>query len=314
VSYIQFDEVVELLAVASSGFHTSPPFVVTSLTETQCEHLIKLLNPTNDPQHRTEKFIPSIRFLSSGHVVSQRQITSTGNIESINSWLRPAVAAANKFGINIPWHNELLTGIYPKEYIQKFLECLGAQNNGDRFYDELAKTPDELIHHICESTWNSPILKYIDIRIIPTLYRYVSSGTDEFFEGLCTLTLQITSPEIDVALAGLFYRWTQQFDVKSRNLQHADNHHLWRGFKRLVEHPRFNEIKEWQPRLAAVLQSHIAWYQKQDIVRVLERDARSYIPIEQMLFRHANFEHFSQDEIDRLDDAAEKLFHELLED
>lgn len=96
-------------------------------------------------------------------------------------------------------------------------------------------------------------------------------------------------------------------------MQHHDNYPLWRGFDRLAEHPRFIQIKEWQTRLAAVLQASISWYQKQNIVRVLERDPRSYIQIEQMLFKYANFEHYHQDEIDRLDEAAERLFHELLE-
>ncbi|MDX8400306.1 MAG: hypothetical protein R8K20_08675, partial [Gallionellaceae bacterium] len=173
---------------------------------------------------------------------------------------------------------------------------------------------DALLHHICETTWNSPILKYVDLRIIPFLNRYVSSGTDAFFEGLCTLALQIVSPEIDIVIAGLFYRWTQQFDVTSRNLQHHDNHHLWRGFNLLAEHPRFNKINDWQSHLAALLQANISWYQKQEIVRVFERDPRSYIQIEKMLFRYANFQHFYQDEVDRLDEAAERLFHKLIED
>lgn len=313
MSYVHYDEVVRNLAGTSLSLQTKPLFVINSLTAEQCEHLIRLLNPTNDPQHGIEKFIPSIRFVSSGHVVAQRQITSTGNSEPINASLRPAVAAANKFGLDIPWHNELLTGILSKAYIQKVLECLGLQNDSDRFYDELAKSPDAFMHHICESTWNSPILKYVDARMIPFLYRYVFSGTHELFEGLCTLSLRVTSPEVDVVLAGLFYRWTQQFDVKSRAIQHHDNYPLWRGFDRLAEHPRFNQIKEWQSRLAAVLQAPLSWYRKQNIVRVLERDPRSYIQIEQMLFKYANFEHFHQDEIDRLDEAAERLFHELLE-
>jgi hypothetical protein len=313
VSHIQYDEIVKHLAGTSSGFQTNLPPVVTSLTKTQCEHLIKLLAPVNDPPQGIEKFVPAIRFVKDGHVVAQRQVTYTGNDKSIYGALRAAVAAANKFDLNIPWHNEQLTGLYPKEYTQKFLECMGAQNNSDRFYDELAKNPDALMHHICETTWNSPILKYVDPRIIPFLNRYVSSGTDAFFEGLCTLALQIVSPEIDTVLAGLFYRWTQKLDVKSIALQHHDNHHLWCGFDRLAEHPRFNQINEWQSRLAAVLQSNIAWYHRQEIVRVLERDPRSYIQIEKMLFRCANFQHFYQDEVDRLDDAAERLFHELLE-
>jgi len=312
-SYIQYDEVVMLLAGASSSFQTSQPFVVTSLTETQCEHLINLLAPINDPSPGVEKFVPSIRFVKDGHVVAQRQVSYTGNDKSIYVALRVAVAAANKFGLNIPWHNEQLTGFYPKEYIKKFLECLGAQDNSDRFYEELAKEPDALMHHICETTWNSPILKYVDPRIIPFLNRYVSSGTDEFFEGLCSLTLRIESPEIDVVLAGLFYRWVQKFNVKSRDFQHHDNHHLWRGFARLAEHPRFNQISAWPSRLTAVLQANIAYYHMQEIARVLERDPRSYIQIEKMLFRYANFQHYYRDEVDRLDEAAERLFHVLLE-
>ena len=34
----------------------------------------------------------------------------------------------------------------------------------------------------------------------------VSSGTDELFEGLCTLALRVNTPEIDTLLAGLLYR------------------------------------------------------------------------------------------------------------
>ena len=72
-------------------------------------------------------------------------------------------------------------------------------------------------------------------------------------------------------------------------------------------------IDGWQPRLAAVLQAPMRWYRAENIVRVLERDPRSYILIECRLFRAANWEHFPRDEIDRLDDAGERLFHELLE-
>ena len=137
---------------------------------------------------------------------------------------------------------------------------------------------------------------------MPFLSRYVSSGTDEFFESLCTLALRVNTPEIDDVLAGLFYRWTQRFDIQSPVLQHNENHELWRGFNRLVEHPRFNMIEGWQSRLSAVLRARIAWYRSENIVRVLERDPRSYIQIESLLFRAENWEHFHQEEIDRIDD------------
>jgi hypothetical protein len=191
---------------------------------------------------------------------------------------------------------------------------LGAQNDSCRFYEELAGNPDVLLPQICNAEHGKPILNYIDVRIVPFLSRFVSSGTDEFFEGLCNLALQVNTLEIDDVLAGLFYRWTQRFDIRSMVPQHDQNHELWRGFNRLTEHPRFNMIEGWRSHLASVLRARIAWYRSQNIVRVLERDPRSYIQIESLLFKAVNWEHFHQDEIDRLDDAAERLFPQLLEE
>jgi hypothetical protein len=95
--------------------------------------------------------------------------------------------------------------------------------------------------------------------------------------------------------------------------QHDDNHALWRGFARLSEHPRFNLIEQWQPRLAEVLRVPMSWYRSENVLRVLERDPRSYTIIESRLLRATNWTHFRFDEIDRLDDAVGRLFCELLE-
>lgn len=54
----------------------------------------------------------------------------------------------------------------------------------------------------------------------------------------------------------------------------ADRHQLWRGFKRLTEHPRFTNISGWMSLLEQVLRSPIPWYHAEEIVRVLERDPR----------------------------------------
>jgi hypothetical protein len=170
-----------------------------------------------------------------------------------------------------------------------------------------------LLPGLCNQTQAAPILKYIDTRIVSFLLRYISSGTDELFEGLCILAAHVNSPEIDTVLSGLLYRWTQRFDMKSPMLQHNQNYALWRGFKRLIDHPRFEMIDGWQSRLALVLQAQLAWYNAEDIVRALERDPRSYTLIESRLFRATNWVHFHQDEIDRLDAAAERLFPMLLE-
>ena len=187
-------------------------------------------------------------------------------------------------------------------------------NDSSRFYEELSKYEDVLILSLCDANQCEPVRKYIDARIIPTLTRYVSSGTDELFEGLCMLALQINTPEIDPVLSGLLYRWSQRFDRASSASQHDVNIPLWRGFQTLTEHPRFASINGWMSLLEQVLQTRILWFHAQEIVRVLERDPRSYILIESQLFRTENWGHFYQAEIDRLDDAAERLFVQLLEE
>jgi hypothetical protein len=312
VSHISYADAVHALSGGSSDFKLKPPFVLESVTAEQCEHLVRLADPANDHYNAVETYIPSVQFTKNGHVVARRRVTMTG--ESLSAFIRPAVAAANRFGLIIPWHTELLTGILANAYVPKFIDCLWAQNDSERFYEELAQNADAMLSYICDPRQAKPILSYVDARIVPFLARYVSSGTDEIFEGLCTLASQVITPEIDVVLAGLFYRWTQRFNAGSSFMQHDQNYSLWRGFNRLTEHPRFNMIKGWRSDLASVLRTPVAWYHSQGIVRVLERDPRSYILIESMLFKTANWEHFHRDEIDRLDDAAERLFPQMLEE
>jgi hypothetical protein len=194
-----------------------------------------------------------------------------------------------------------------------FIACLGARGDSSRFYEELSASADVLLPYLGRTAHATPIMKFVDARIVPFLSRYASTGTDELFEGLCTLALRVTTPEIDPVLATLFYRWTQRFDLNSPYLQHDQNHDLWRGFSRLTEHPRFGRIDGWQPRLTSIIRAPMSWYHRETIARVLERDPRSYVQIEALLLRATNWEHFHQDEIDRLDAAAEKLFGCMLE-
>jgi hypothetical protein len=44
---------------------------------------------------------------------------------------------------------------------------------------------------------------------------------------------------------------------------------------------------------------------------VLERDPRSYIQIESILFKAEDWEHFYESEVERLERAAERLFGEV---
>jgi hypothetical protein len=78
-----------------------------------------------------------------------------------------------------------------------------------------------------------------------------------------------------------------------------------------VNTPRFDAIPDWPQQLEAVLRAPMAWYHAQSIVRVLERDSGSYTLIEARLFKEANWEHYREDEVERLDRAAEALFSQF---
>ena len=264
VSTVSYADAVRALSGASIDFQLTSPWMLEAMTTEQCERLVRLADPTNDRDHGTETYVPSVQFTPDGHVVAQRRVSYKG--ESRSAMLRPAIAAANRFKLPIPWHEELMTGILSTSYLPRYLACLAELNDSDRFYDALAQYEEVLMACLCTTRQASPVLKYVDARVVPSLARYVSSGTDEFFEGLCALARQVNSPEIDPVLAGLLLPVDAavRFDVAYSS--HVENHALWRGFHRLAEHPRFGVIEGWQSRLAAVLRRHC---------RVSRRDYRA---------------------------------------
>ncbi|MEK1972780.1 hypothetical protein WOB87_06695 [Vibrio parahaemolyticus] len=312
-THIAFDDAVRILSGANVNFELSAPLVFENISSEQCEQLIRLSDPFNDHRQGVETYIPVIKFTPSGHVVAQHQWTTKGSSKSPNSLLRPAVAAANSFGLSVPWLERLMSERWSKSFVKEYLKCLCSMSDSTRFYEELSKYEDVMIEFLCDPSVYAYVKKHIDIRIVPLLMRYVASGTDELFEGLCTLALQVDCPEIDPVLNGLFYRWSQRFD-KTSGAQHDVNPHLWRGLRRLTEHPRFTNITDWIAMLEQVLMSPLSRFHTQDLVRVLERDPRSYISIESRLFKSENWGHFNVEEIDRLDNAADSLFTKLLEE
>jgi hypothetical protein len=186
----------------------------------------------NDPDRGVETYIPSVEFTRNGHVVARRRVTYTNNAEWPQALIRPAVAAANSFGLPNPWHEELMTGVLAATYVPKYLACLGARDDSGRFYEELGRHEDVLMPLLCDAQQAKPVSKYVDARIVPFLVRYVSSGTDEVFEGLCALALQVNAPEIDAVLPGLLYRWTKRFDMRAVILQHDENGLFTRSISR----------------------------------------------------------------------------------
>lgn len=153
--------------------------------------------------------------------------------------------------------------------------------------------------------------KLIDERVIPILCAYVSAGTDEMLESLARVARSILSADIDRVLVLLWKRWVRAFGDREEDMATMQYHHYWRAFRELTDHPRLGQIKEWHKDLAPLLYARgLSWFEKENIVRVLARDRRSYVHLEGVLFRARDWEHRYVDEIDMLDEACERFFAE----
>ena len=209
----------------------------------------------------------------------------------------------------MPWHDERLRWPWIGTYAAQFIACLGAQGDADRLYQALEANADILLPFLGRLDGLKATKPLLDERLGPILHRYLLLGDDTFFESLSNLVLRISSPAAVPLLSGLLGRWASRFDLASPVLQ-AENIELWRGFARLKEHPRFRDVAGWRKTLENVLAANMRWLHRQDIVRVLEGDPGSYVTIESRLSREENWVHFNRSEIDSLDEAAERLFHE----
>lgn len=313
--HLGYQDVLRIVSEPDSLSKPAEPIVLDTLQANEFAELVRLLDPINDYTKSVEQYVPAVQFTTDGFLASRRSVTTTRSGESARTWLRPALAAANRSGVPIPWHEQLLGAPYAGPYVSAFITCLGAQGDRARFYEEIDAHGDLILPYLASAA-RMPLVRQrlVDQRIVPFLWRYASVGTDEIFEGLCSLALGVTGAEIDPVLAMLFARWVRRFDLHSPFHQHRDNFPLWRGFDRLSEHPRFEKIEGWQSELASVIRAPMSWYHLQTLTRVLERDPRSYCQIEAMLVRTADWEHFREDEADRLERAAGALFAQTIEE
>ena len=101
------------------------------LDREEVQKLIALADPSNDPSTGVVRFTPTMTFTAEGHVVGQESSTSTGGT-SIAERLRPAIAAANRFDLPMPWHAERLRWPWIGTYAVQFIASLGAQGDADR--------------------------------------------------------------------------------------------------------------------------------------------------------------------------------------
>ncbi|MDQ0084490.1 RecA/RadA recombinase [Variovorax boronicumulans] len=310
VAQLTFDEVSRLLVRGEVDPPLPAEFVLAALSAAQHEELERLLNPARDPEYGVSEFRPVVSFTSGGHVVTEERTSYRGE-PACRPRLRAALAAANRFGQEVSWHGRILGEAYAPAYRRRVLEFLGWQGDAERFYEEIFKHPDTLGTALCNVQHAALVGHLIDARIVPLLDRYITSGTREFFEGMCSLASRVTTPEIDRVLSRLLHRWTQELTVPPEQAMPETSHFLWRGFRLLTMHPRFMHVATWHAQLTSVLNADLAWWNRQDVVMVLAGDPRSYIQLECLLFNAADFEHFPESELERLDAVCERLFGEL---
>lgn len=285
------------------------PLALEPIDATEMQRLISLADPSNDPRSGVTKFTPALTFTSKGHLVSQETWTSTGAMTPPER-LRPAIAAANRFDLPTPWHDERLRSSWNTAYVTQFLGSLGAQADDKRFYQVLETHADIIVPVLGKFGGERAVKDFLDDRLIPALKRCAFLGGHDFFEALCSLSRYTISRPALPLLSNLLSRFASHLDGYQPG-EPDDSVGLWRGLARLKDHPMFREIPGWRKTLEKTLRANISWFHKRDIFRILEADAGSYIAVENQLVREEDWAHFYQSEIDLLDKAADRLFSQL---
>lgn len=282
-----------------------PIIALAPLDQSQVRRLIVLVDPVNEPDRGGGRFERSVSFTPRGHTVGHRS-SSYNRTPTVHYRLRPAVAAANRYREPMPWHEERMREPWVIQYAPQFLACLGAQGDSERFYSALEDAESILLP--CLGRYRESVPEsLLDDRLAPILSRHLSQGDDTYFEALCMLTRHVQSAAAIPLLSRLLQRWKGCFEAAL--LGESDKRTaMWRGFARLKEHPLFKEVPAWRQTLEEVLQKHVAWYNKRDILRILEEDPCSYIIIERCLLQEEDWSHPHRPEIDHLDAAADQLF------
>ena len=310
---LNFRQTVRLLMADSRShdFDETSTVVLEDLTENELLRLVELADPTMDREGGVEVYVPGISFRGYGYTAATRQVTSSAEGETAGAWIRPAIVAGNVYDVKIRWHDEVLGGVGAERYARRILDCVVGSGNVELLYGLLSRDGGHFLQLLGASVTSSQMRDVIDERVVPILCAYASAGTDDMLESLARISRSILSADIDRVLVLLWKRWIGEFGGREEDMTTMQNHHYWRAFRELTDHPRFGIIKDWHKDLAPLLYSRgLDWFGKDNIVRVLACDRRSYVHLESVLFRARDWEHRYVDEIDMLDEACERLFAE----
>ncbi len=301
-----YEAVVEAIKV---GTPLGAGLVVADLTPEHFAQLVQELAPPNDYGRRWTSAPTQMTLTADGFAVAGARSESIDHNSTTRALLRPALAAANRFGLAVRWHDEMLArgDHVGQRYVSEFLGALVRQGDPVRLRDEL-EMHGSILLPLLGVHGASDVSRIVDHRLIPVLRRFANAGTDALLETLTWTARCIDDPAVDPLLAQLFHRWTRRFRPLDSSPQHLRSIPLWRAFGNLTGHCRFRQIPNYDLQLAELLKINLQWFHKNAIVAALGDSARMYATHEAMLLRAAPFEHFMRDEVDRLDDAADRLF------
>ena len=312
---VSFVEAVCLLSGDESAAPLSAeaPVLLDQLDREQLRKLVHLADPVNDAEIGEETFLPGISFHGEGYTVASRRISYSGRQERSGALIRPAIVAANSYGVEIHWQESMFKGAFVRRNVERMLRCISVSGNAGVLYELLQRYPEEFLEPLGSHPFCEHLAPLLDDRIVPILAANLTSGPAERLESLSRLARKIQGPKIDRVLAYIFNRWIGHFKGRQTGEGIELGHEYWRAFRELTDHPRFTLINNWPEELVPILYSRdLAWFRKQDVTRVLEGDPRSYIHLENVLFKSEEWEHFYQEDIDVLEQSCNRLFSEFI--
>ncbi|RZK32839.1 MAG: hypothetical protein EOO63_00045 [Hymenobacter sp.] len=300
-------------ALATDTLPPAPVLVLTGLTTEQVSTLARELDPRQDFPTRWVAAEPRLGFTADSFTVHGTQLESQPQPVHVRQRLRPALAAAAGSWL-IPWHATLLTGTaaegryQSREYRTRFLASLGAQQDGQRLYEELSAHAADLLLTGDEQLLFQPLVPLLDERLVPLLLRFAEAGPNKTLFFFCWLATHLSSSAADFLLERLFRRWVRQFtplDVGSS----ASDFDLWQAFNHLKDHPRFRHIPHYDLQLEELLaHPFLPSLLKQSVINTLADCPSAYARQELLLLQTASFDQRVYDEIDSYETNANALF------
>jgi hypothetical protein len=308
-------EQAQAYRISTRPVDTNP--IVVELDERELRALVVELDPASDTEWRAARDAKPARVSlseTSWRLRGGPALEQTSPHCEQRAALRPAVAAANRFGIDIPWHRAEL-GALRSLYADRFFASLGTQGDPDAFVRIVTVDAEFLVPLLDDPKRVTHVLPLVDERLLPVLDRFIQAGNGVFFQQLCTLICRVDTAPVRRSLAKAFGRWLVLLEQLQAGPEHANIETpewrvVWQTLSLLRKHVYFDSIPQARYRLLDVLirHHHLQHWHRERILELLRDWPPAYLQFEIEVFRHADFEHYRENKVETYDDIADALF------